>query len=514
MGGAERARAGTRLFPNGWRFVQARGKSPLIPKLPDVPTAVRPATWFHPPLYMAEQSKEKSDDQCKKFLRENPDVLTMEPRDDTAWGRLAYLHICEGSQPSREDIAKYCAQLGRKGQTMNNISDGDRQKLMRGLKNAGIEILQLFMRDPKHKESTDVLRKIFKSYVDIVPDEKEARHDAIREAIRELESLYTELKTFDPREMELVLSAPSEDVEIRLGLVKKLRAIFDRYDIDREKRKPILEKVKQEVKSTEETIEGTETVEEEKKPIEFIKTKCRKYGFNNTSLVKQFHEKKILMETMVICDVVKRGKRIPDDDNFLRIFVSKGKGHIGDMLSPFNVLVDRSVVPYDMETVPLELWWQSAKIKMRESDSQFEARRFQIYKKGEPKRRYFDIKSEGIRGTRFDQPFISRTHTDPVIYNYIDSRYFYCKAYQHYVRNNIAFLLLRDLHRYGLNLLLVGPDGYPMRDPNRDYLDESVPFGHERVLVCMLLGLEPWEQYRKKHSIYYPDWIVKLGGEP
>ena len=43
------------------------------------------------------------------------------------------------------------------------------------------------------------------------------------------------------------------------------------------------------------------------------------------------------------------------------------------------------------------------------------------------------------------------------------------------------FKLLLDLHNSGINLMLVGPDGYPLTDPHNDYLDTSKPFGHEKV---------------------------------
>ncbi len=229
----------------------------------------------------------------------------------------------------------------------------------------------------------------------------------------------------------------------------------------------------------------------------------KKHGINTSSIIKQIREKDIQQDGKVNCDVLRRGQTIEDDDNAIRILVSKGRSTIGNMLSPFNIEVDSEFLPYkDMDPVPMELWWQSAKMKGDESMKAFERRRLAIYESGVAKRKYFDLKKDGVKGALFDD----------TIYQYVDSRYFYCKMYQHSLQRNPAYLFLRDLHLKGFNLLLMGPDGHPMSgNATEDYVDTSKQFGHERVLVCMLLGLTPWEEYAETNTqVPYPKWIRQL----
>lgn len=239
-----------------------------------------------------------------------------------------------------------------------------------------------------------------------------------------------------------------------------------------------------------------------------IKKLCNEYGISGDAIQKQLNSKRVQLNGQVTTNQVKRSHSIPDEPTYLRIFVSKHKSHIGDELSPFNLLIDANYLPYsDLGKVPLELWWQSAKISQSETNDFFLKRRRSIYQKGEPKRRYFDLK-KGVKGTLFGIP-----PDHDVIYDYLESRYFYCQMYQYYASQTASYLFLDAVHQLGVNLLLMGPDGYPLSDNiYQDYLNTTVPFGHERILVCMLLGLKPWEKYRLDNSdVFYPDWIIQLG---
>ena len=79
-----------------------------------------------------------------------------------------------------------------------------------------------------------------------------------------------------------------------------------------------------------------------------------------------------------------------------------------------------------------------------------------------------------------------------------------------------------QIRRLG-NLLLVGPDGFAIPNCNRvvdndyaAYLDEGNPFGHERVLSCLLRQASPWARYHQENAakedtdptkIVYPSWL-------
>ena len=230
----------------------------------------------------------------------------------------------------------------------------------------------------------------------------------------------------------------------------------------------------------------------------------------------------------------RRGQSWADDATALRIYVAKQfGGPIGNALSPFHVKVGNEVLPSpfqrstsepeegtqneasSLSPYPLELWWQSAKMKQTETSiTLYLQRRAKIYRDGKAKRSYFSIKKEGVRGAYFDGQ----------IYQYVPSRLFYCSVYAQRVRETPAFRTLQHLHQtVGVDILLVGPDGFEFRknqegilDDYGTYLDAKYPFGHERVLSCMVRGTKPWETYRTENTlkddtdktkIVYPAWL-------
>ena len=83
---------------------------------------------------------------------------------------------------------------------------------------------------------------------------------------------------------------------------------------------------------------------------------------------------------------------------------------------------------------------------------------------------------------------------------YIESRQFYCTFYEREAWKNEKYIDLHQMNAVGYNIEICGYDGNPMIDYNSEisiedqiiqaYLDDKVPFGHERVLATMLL-IEP-----------------------
>lgn len=90
--------------------------------------------------------------------------------------------------------------------------------------------------------------------------------------------------------------------------------------------------------------------------------------------------------------------------------------------------------------------------------------------------------------------------------DYVGSRQFYCTFYERFAAINDDFARLLDLREDGVNLQLVGYDANPITGEDAEsieaaYLDDSTPFGHERVLYAMLL-LDPLEYPWRKHKTF------------
>ncbi len=91
-------------------------------------------------------------------------------------------------------------------------------------------------------------------------------------------------------------------------------------------------------------------------------------------------------------------------------------------------------------------------------------------------------------------------------YTYVESRYFYCHQMQLLAKATPQFAALRKMViQDGLNLQIVGYDAYEPSgvDPESlyaHYCDGSRPFGHEMVILTMLViddeKLYPWERER------------------
>ena len=107
-------------------------------------------------------------------------------------------------------------------------------------------------------------------------------------------------------------------------------------------------------------------------------------------------------------------------------------------------------------------------------------------------------------------------------FTYVQSRAFYCCWYEHLAYHCAAFhRLVAWREQAGVSLVLRGYDGHPLSaDLYADYVDGSKPFGHERVLACMILlhatrGELPWRRYMREHTALYagfnlpaPAWVA------
>eukprot|EP00298_Acanthocystis_sp_HF-20_P011626 c19484_g1_i1.p1 GENE.c19484_g1_i1~~c19484_g1_i1.p1 ORF type:complete len:302 (+),score=108.98 c19484_g1_i1:143-1048(+) len=265
---------------------------------------------------------------------------------------------------------------------------------------------------------------------------------------------------------------------------------------------------------------------EEEQSMDFVKNAkllvqqlSKQFQVNGTTLrdkvtsevAKQWNENKSQQKRgKVLCGCVWRGissDQMPYQEGFIPIFVSKGKGQIGNALSPFNLFVPQPMLSNFtvdgkqgsslLPNRPLELVWQSAKITPDEIDkngkvkSSFFERRKKIFKEGKVKRRYLD-KSQTIAGALFGGE-------GQTVVQWVPSRIFYCTSYDTSVQKKKEFKLLENLVENGFNILLLGPDGFPIGPNEEDiklaYESTAHPFGHERVLLALLRGIKPWTSY-------------------
>lgn len=86
--------------------------------------------------------------------------------------------------------------------------------------------------------------------------------------------------------------------------------------------------------------------------------------------------------------------------------------------------------------------------------------------------------------------------------SYVESRQIYCHYYEEFAKKDDNFKKLKAWHEAGRNLQIVGYDAFPMdiKHIEQAYLDPTHPFGHERVLMTMIVIPEsknfPWNKHR------------------
>lgn len=124
-----------------------------------------------------------------------------------------------------------------------------------------------------------------------------------------------------------------------------------------------------------------------------------------------------------------------------------------------------------------------------------------------------DIKKQNAdRGANVNQPAYAvqfRADGSEMHLTYVQSRYFYCHQMEVLATARPEFATLREWHRDGFNLEIVGYDAFQPTgiDPEslyQHYVDPSRPFGHEMVLLALLAIADPaelpWIRYNLLHT--------------
>lgn len=100
-------------------------------------------------------------------------------------------------------------------------------------------------------------------------------------------------------------------------------------------------------------------------------------------------------------------------------------------------------------------------------------------------------------------------------FTYLESRFFYCMAYESLAKQTADFKEVMEKHKNGVNLCICGYDAYPLLTKNYDemtqklydnYLNLDRPFGHELVLVCLLALYKddyPWRRFHRENKKVY-----------
>lgn len=141
----------------------------------------------------------------------------------------------------------------------------------------------------------------------------------------------------------------------------------------------------------------------------------------------------------------------------------------------------------------IENYWQFAKVYSSEYDSETD----------EVKEEYWIKRMEGYLSKKAYRRKFQGAENIPLFsifegkrYKYGEARKFYCSAYEELVVNTKEWKKLNKLIDDGYNIQIIGYDGVDIDKYNGDfykhYKDTSIPFGHESVITCMLLGIHPW----------------------
>jgi len=186
-------------------------------------------------------------------------------------------------------------------------------------------------------------------------------------------------------------------------------------------------------------------------------------------------------------------------------------------LSPKSLGPVEHIMPILPPALNLENFHQFAKVWPFEIDEygkqkpEYIEARIKAYKDPIPHRHKYDRKTLKEYGPNLNKPSFSlfyRTDGTEVHYSYIECRYFYCKKYEELAEKTEEFNCLKQWLNEGINLQIVGYDGYDITKSVFDhYCDTSRPFGHELVLYTMLTIEDskdyPWNIiYRNNKSTY------------
>lgn len=220
-------------------------------------------------------------------------------------------------------------------------------------------------------------------------------------------------------------------------------------------------------------------------------------------------------------------KNVPLFDGYLNIFPNNKHQNRVDgfgcaSLSPMQLgpVVHRQ--PGLPDSLNIENYHQYNKVWPNEVDKDknplplYEEKKRAAYRDPVPHRHKYDLKEmkklrEQVNGQNRNQPLYSIHLTldgEKRRFTYVESRYFYCKAYEVLAKKTKDFGYLRKLRENGTHLMICGYDAYEVTRPLYDhYCDEVKAFGHELVLYTLLTVKDPveypWNVYREKHADLY-----------
>lgn len=173
--------------------------------------------------------------------------------------------------------------------------------------------------------------------------------------------------------------------------------------------------------------------------------------------------------------------------------------------------------------INLENFWQFSKVWNFELDISTKMKELQPYYLKKRIEGYLTEKCIGSKYTRKELKELNVSYEpecaiyynkygQPIKYNYIQSRYFYCYYYQKMVIQNKDFNCLKEKLQNGYNFIIYGSNDYnPNIDYYKIYIDHSKPFKHEIILYILLNESDPEKYpcniYYKNHRNIYQDVI-------
>ena len=227
----------------------------------------------------------------------------------------------------------------------------------------------------------------------------------------------------------------------------------------------------------------------------------------------------------VICGKMSMMKEVQHIAGFLSVFPNKNHGNRTDglgipALSPMNlgpVVHGQSGLP---PAVNLENFWQASKLYPQQvlcketdhslcSESCFRKYQLEMFRNGRAERHNKFAKDAGGKKVVPLGWVWTKANGETSLFSYVQSRQFYCTFYERLTRASPEYDKLVELVRDGTSVQILGYDGRKIETgQNKDgmkrlleayYLDGSAPFGHELVLVSMLV-LEkdemPWVRHK------------------
>ena len=202
-------------------------------------------------------------------------------------------------------------------------------------------------------------------------------------------------------------------------------------------------------------------------------------------------------------------------------------------LSPMRLGPVKHRQPGLPEAENIENYHQFNKVWPCETDEEgnptkeFRKRRKSGYEDPEPRRHKFDaattkkLREEANGENKKPQPSYC-LHLDldgeEMRFTYVQSRYFYCRAYEALAKRTRSFEILKKALDDGYDLCICGYDAYQVtNDLRHHYRDPKKPFGHELVLYTLLTVEEgevyPWRRYRFDRPEVYENVASMLVAE-